>query len=165
MSARIDLTGQKFGRLTVLERAENAKNGSAQWKCRCECGNIAIVRSDSLRSGTIRSCGCLRAETMKKIHTKHGMRKTSEYDAWSHILQRCNNPKDAGYNNYGGRGITVCDKWLKFDGFFEDMGFKPKGLTIERKNNDLGYCKENCCWATYTEQNRTEQKSKNIEKK
>lgn len=160
MSARIDLVGQKFGRLTVLERAENAKNGAVHWKCHCECGNVVIVRGDSLRLGITRSCGCLKSELAIKRNTKHGMSKTPEYDTWSHMLQRCNNPKDANYNNYGFRGITVCDKWKKFDGFFEDMGLKPKGLTIERKNNDLGYCKKNCCWATYTKQRRNQRISK-----
>ncbi len=128
-----DLTKEKFGRLTVIERVENNKSGSACWECRCNCGNIVVIRGDCLRTGCTQSCGCLNSEIVKKVHTKHGMCGTPEYYTWAHMLQRCNNSKNAGYNNYGFRGITICNKWLKFDGFFEDMGFKPKGLTIERK--------------------------------
>lgn len=155
MSAFIDLTKERFGRLVVIERAENTKQGSARWECRCDCGNIVIVSSGSLRSGGhTQSCGCKTIEATKKRLTTHGMYNTPEYNTWRSMVQRCNNPKVPKYKNYGGRGITVCDKWLKFTGFFEDMGFRPKGLTIERKNNDLGYYKSNCYWATIFEQNR-----------
>lgn len=156
MSAFIDLTKRKFGRLVVVERAENAKNNRTQWKCRCECGKIVIVWSCHLRSGHTQSCGCLQKEITGRLFTKHGMRKTIEYNTWSLMLRRCNNPKSSAYCDYGGRGITVCKKWLKFVGFFEDMGIKPKGLTLERKNNDLGYCKDNCYWADRTVQSRNQ---------
>lgn len=156
----IDLTKEKFGRLTVIERAENAKSGAVRWKCRCDCGKTVTVQRSNLKSGGTKSCGCLQKEISIKVNTKHGMSRTIEYITWDSMLQRCNNPKTIGYKNYGFRGITICDKWLNFDGFFEDMGFKPKGLTLERRNNDLGYCKENCYYATPTEQARNQRVQK-----
>lgn len=161
MSVLIDLTKRKFGKLVVVERAENAKRNTTQWKCRCECGKIVTVRSCHLLSGHTQSCGCLSVETAKRLNTKHGMHNTPTYNSWLSMIGRCNNPKATNYYNYGGRGITVCGKWLSFVGFFEDMGVRPKGLTIERKNNNLGYYKENCCWADCTTQCRNQRISKN----
>lgn len=156
MPAFIDLTKRKFGRLVVIERARNAKRSCVLWRCRCDCGNIVVIRSTNLRSGNTQSCGCLQKEIVGKIFTKHGMRRAKEYEVWTNMLKRCNNPKSSYYYNYGGRGITVCEKWLKFVGFFEDMGSLPKGLTLERRNNDKGYYKENCYWADYTTQSRNQ---------
>lgn len=156
MPAFIDLTKRKFGRLVVIERARNAKRSCVLWRCRCDCGNIVVIRSTNLRSGNTQSCGCLQKEIVGKIFTKHGMRRAKEYEVWTNMLKRCNNPKSSYYYNYGGRGITVCEKWLKFVGFFEDMGSLPKGLTLERRNNDKGYYKENCCWADCTTQSRNQ---------
>lgn len=150
MSKKNKMIGREFGRLTVMERGENTKDGKARWKCRCKCENIVVVRAGDLQSGDTQSCGCLHREKV----TKHSMARTPEYEAWRHMIKRCNNPKDSAYKNYGGRGITVCDKWLKLAGFCEDMGKKPEGLTLERRDNDLGYYKENCYYATCTEQVR-----------
>ncbi|MCK5015416.1 MAG: AP2 domain-containing protein [Candidatus Omnitrophica bacterium] len=155
-----DLTDQKFGRLTVICRVENDKNGIAVWRCLCVCGNIKNIRGNNLVRGT-KSCGCLQKESASKCFMTHGMRNTSEYKVWLDIRQRCNNPNNKSYVNYGGRGITVCEKWLKFENFFEDMGNRPDGLTIERIDNDKGYYKENCKWATYSEQGRNKRSLKN----
>ena len=150
------MIGKVFGRLTVLKEGGRRKNGSIIWKCQCFCGTIINIRGDHLRDGNTKSCGCLHIERIKELFTKHGMSETQTYAVWQHIIQRCNNSKDANYPNYGGRGITVCKRWLKFENFFKDMGENPEGLTIERKNNELGYFKDNCCWDTYTAQRRNQ---------
>lgn len=142
--------GDKFDRWTVLENFE-VVGRRTYFKCKCECGTIRAVRGSRLYNGGTKSCGCLR---IKRI-TKHRMTGTSEYNTWDAMIQRCTNLNNSAYENYGGRGITVCPEWLhSFVVFFKDMGKRPKGLTLERKDNDLGYFKENCSWAPYTEQIR-----------
>lgn len=156
MGNKIDLINKRFGKLIVVEEAERKKDNKILWKCQCDCGNIAIIRGDCLRDGFSQSCGCLMRERSSKANKTHGMHKTPEYKTWVGIKQRCNNPKEPNYKNYGIRGIEVCTRWLKFENFFEDMGKKPEGLTIERTNNNLGYFKENCVWATCTQQLRNQ---------
>lgn len=160
MTVLIDLTKERFERLVVIERAENNKHGHARWKCQCDCGKITIVSSRNLVTGNTKSCGCLSAETRKKVNTKHGMCRSVEYNTWRGMLERCNNPKNIAYQRYGGRNITVCDRWYKFENFFEDMGFRPKELTIERRDNEEGYSKTNCYWANKTVQSRNRRISK-----
>lgn len=159
--SKIDLTGQIFGRLTVIKEVDRNKYGQSMWECLCDCKNTTIVQGGSLHSGNTQSCGCLRKEKIKESLIKHGMCKTSTYNAWVGILQRCNNPRNQDYHNYGGRGIAVCDRWLKFENFISDMGLKPTGLTIDRINNNLGYFKENCRYASSIEQNRNRRVQKN----
>ena len=148
----VDLTKRKFGRLAVLERVPNCADGHAKWKCVCDCGNIVTVSGVSLRMGSTQSCGCYKTER----NTSHGKSNSHEYRIWAHMLQRCSNKKAKSYKDYGGRGITVCRGWHKFSNFYEDMKDCPEGLTLERINNNLGYCKENCKWATRTEQQRNQ---------
>ena len=148
---------RKFGRWTVVEEAKEKVGNRLAYKCECECGNIRIVSGKNLRSGDTKSCGCLAKERV----TKHGMHGTPEYRVWGQMIQRCGNPNNERYANYGGRGIKVCDRWKNFENFFTDMGTRKKGLTIERKNNDLGYFLENCCWATRKIQARNRRIFKN----
>lgn len=151
---KIDLTGKKFGRWTVLEEAGKNNHGNYLWRCRCECGNIKINSSSNLRCGHTKSCGCLQKELAKRNNTKHGMNGTSIYNIWDSMKQRCNNPKRKDYKNYGGRGIAVCDRWLIFENFFEDMGNRPKDMTIERLDNNKNYELSNCMWCPRTVQAR-----------
>jgi len=144
MGKLINLTGQKFGRLIVVRRTDNDKYANLRWLCQCECGNEKIIRGSSLLDGSTKSCGCLH----KEIMMKHGHRlknKTSRtYDAWHGIIQRCTNKNNKTWKHYGGRGIYVCGRWMKFENFLDDMGEVPSGLSIERVNNNRGYNKKNC---------------------
>jgi len=153
MGKFIDLTGKKFGRWTVLKRAEN-KGNYIRWKCLCDCGAIRIVNGNSLKRGISKSCGCISSEITAERNRKHGMSKTPEYRVWTHMTQRCTNKTDGSYKNYGARGIKVCDRWLhSFENFYADMGKRPtEKHSIERKNNNGDYEPDNCKWATKKEQ-------------
>ena len=144
--------GDKYGRLTIKEifKRPIGKRGRIVISvgCVCDCGGETITNITNLRRGTTKSCGCLSEE--KKI--KHKKCFSGEYQTWSHMKQRCFNKNNQEYNNYGGRGITVCDKWLDFRNFYADMGERPAGKTLDRVNNNGNYCKENCRWATQKEQ-------------
>lgn len=145
--------GDKFVRLTVKFFAGRDKHGKLLWMCLCKCGNLKIISGESLRSGNTKSCGCLHRETMIKVHTKHKMVETPEYQIWAGMLTRCRNTKRKGFKNYGGRGIKVCKRWHKFENFLEDMGKRPTGKSLDRwPNNDGDYEHENCRWATFLEQ-------------
>lgn len=148
----IDLTGQRFGRWTVLSRAEDYRRGIPQWSCRCDCGKAGVVRANILKAGESKSCGCLNRE-MKRNYS-HGLSQTRTYEAWKHMIQRCTNPHAKHFSYYGGRGITVCERWLSsFENFLADMGERPPGLTLDRyPDNDGNYEPDNCRWATWTQQ-------------
>jgi hypothetical protein len=150
---RIDITGQRFGRLTALSYA------SGHWRCRCDCGRTTTVRSDALRYGTTVSCGCYREErnvgnNFGRTHGGSGMR---EYASWKDMKARCSNPRDTAFSNYGKRGIRICRHWLGpngFTNFLADMGKCPPGLTLDRIDNAKGYFPSNCRWSTRKQQQR-----------
>ncbi|KKN91257.1 hypothetical protein LCGC14_0221250 [marine sediment metagenome] len=152
MPKLIDLTGKRFGRLVVICRDKKNRFGTLCWLCLCDCGKEKIILCGSLKSGKTKSCGCLRKEIISKIMTKHGHtknRKQSQvYRSWYHIIQRCTNSNTKDYRWYGSRGITVCERWLKFENFLEDMGEAPIGYQIDRLDNNKGYYLENCRWVT-----------------
>lgn len=154
MSTFIDLTGQQYGQLFVMDRAENSIKGEARWNCLCVCGSEVCVPARHLKSGNTKSCGCFKKESNRAHSLTHGMSSSPEYVIWSGIKQRCYNQNNPDYHHYGERGITVCDEWKEsFESFYRDMGPRPSARhTVERKDNDKGYSKENCCWATQIEQ-------------
>lgn len=160
MGKFIDLTGQRFGRLTIVKRVENSNTGLTRWLCQCDCNKQTVVASGHLKSGHTKSCGCLRKELPKlEFHNlKHGhnrRNKTSQtYKTWKTMIQRCTNLKNPDYKNYGGRGIRVCEAWLSFEGFFQDMGERPPNMSLDRIDNSGDYRKENCKWSTAKEQAR-----------
>jgi hypothetical protein len=165
----LDLKGKKFGRLTVLRIAKLA-NHYFWWWCKCECGNIKSIRGSRIACGNTKSCGCIRREKSRihctqlgKSNFTHGATRggkwTREYLTWFSMRQRCENPNHTKYLYYGGRGISVCERWQKFENFLMDMGPKPKGLTLDRHpNNDGNYEPGNCRWATWSEQMKNRRK-------
>jgi hypothetical protein len=156
----IDLTGEKYGRLTVIRRISTTGYGQPKWLCRCACGREAEVFGNALRAGRTHSCGCLQRETA----TSHGGTGTSEFNVWQMMWQRCTNAKQNSYPRYGGRGIRVCDRWLSFDNFRSDMGPKPTPIhKLERVNNDGDYEPANCRWATPLEQGRNKANNRILE--
>jgi len=145
---RIDLTGKIFEHWTVLNLHSSGTNQDAKWLCRCTCGTIRPVNSYTLRKGTSKHCGC-----QNKGPIKHGKCRDTEYVIWTHMIQRCTNPKRPYFKNYGDRGITVCKRWLNsFENFYKDMGPRPEGLTLDRIDNNKNYTPKNCRWATQKQQ-------------
>lgn len=155
-----DRTGETYGRLHVISFEGRNKFRNALWKCKCECGAVAIVAGGALNRTL--SCGCLRIERTIKAKTTHGMCRTPTYKTWESILRRCTNQNDPSFVAYGARGITVCDKWKTFEGFFEDMGHRPAGMTIDRIKGSEGYFKKNCRWATPSGQARNRRSNRII---
>lgn len=144
----INLTGKRFYYVFVIERIENNKWNQVQYFCKCDCGKKWNVLGKCLTRGSTKSCGCHKRKETIKRETTHGMTNTPIYEIWAAMLQRCKNPNNTAYKNYGKRGITVCARWEKFEHFFSDMGNPPKGLTLDRINNDGNYEPTNCRWTT-----------------
>lgn len=154
MGRKIDLTGKTFSRLLVIEDTyERNKNGHVIWLCKCDCGNITKVESHCLKNGNTQSCGCLHKETITKHgHTSYNNKNSKIYFVWGSMKSRCLDKNHPRYKDYGGRGITICEKWLQFTGFLEDMGIKPRGLSIDRIDNEGNYELSNCKWSTSKQQ-------------
>lgn len=167
MGAPADLTGKRFSRLLVVKKTHDTSptNGRVwvKWFCRCDCGQSCYPRTSALLSGMTSSCGCLNRENLKAKGITHGMSNTPTYTSYHAMVKRCNNPNDPAYPNYGGRGVTVCDRWLeRFENFLEDMGNRPKDTSIDRINNEKGYSKENCRWSNRTEQQNNTRSNRKI---
>ena len=160
MGKLIDLTGKTFGRLTALGRSANGKRGEAYWKCECTCGNVAIVLGAYLRNGHTRSCGCLGSEVTSKRNLVHGGSHLPTYAIWQTMKAKCTNPNSTNWHYYGGRGITVCDRWMEsFEAFLEDMGECPPSHSIERVDVNGNYEPGNCKWIPKSLQARNTRKS------
>lgn len=153
-----DFTGKRFGRLVVISRAENNIYNQSCWNVQCDCGKTKIVKGCNIKFGTTTSCGCYRNE----IRSKHGLSTTKIYAIWRAMLSRCNNPSNPTFKYYGKRGITVCDEWNNINNFIKDMGEPPKGLTLDRIDNNKGYSKNNCRWVTMKTQANNTRRNKSL---
>lgn len=158
----LDLTDQRFGLLVAKHRNGKNNNGRVLWRCLCDCGNIADVHVSNLRTGETKSCGCLSHLGNRLTHGhRKGKKNSLTYSSWCSMKKRCYDKTGEHYEYYGGRGIVVCDRWVNsFENFLEDMGERPKGLTLERNNNDGNYEPTNCKWATKEEQARNKRNNK-----
>lgn len=169
MATKINLINQRFGRLTVIKPIGNTKDYQTIWMCLCDCGNYKNVKGGNLKSGNTTSCGCYSRELLNKNKycMTHGNacknNISPEFKAWDSIIQRCTNPKNKSYKNYGSRGIKVCDRWLEKNGFINflaDIGKRPEGYTLDRINNDGNYEPGNCRWTTWRQQERNRRNNK-----
>jgi hypothetical protein len=161
MSKIINLVGIKKNRLTIVSFSHIAKNRT-YWLAKCDCGNETIVAGAKFNYGSTKSCGCAQREAVGSLNRTHGKaNKENEYAIWKNMRGRCNNPNDAAFYNYGGRGITVCERWNDYSNFIADMGRRPsKKHSLDRIDNTQGYSPDNCRWVTRDIQNRNKRTSK-----
>lgn len=157
--------GQRYSRLVVLAHAGRSRAGKLLWQCLCDCGSTCVAPTGALRSGNTKSCGCLSreraAQRAYERSTTHGLSGHPLYHTWSHMISRCTDPSNADFGNYGGRGISVCERWLVGQGgmsglecFIADVGDRPKGTSLDRVNNNGNYEPKNCRWASRSVQSR-----------
>jgi len=153
----VDHTGERHGKLVVLRYVGRHKSQS-KWLMECDCGNLSSPNINSVLTGACKSCGCWK-RAFNKERIVHGAIGSREYKAWVAMRSRCNNPKNKFYNRYGGRGINVSKDWDSFTQFLADMGKAPPSTTLDRINNEIEYCKDNCRWATSSQQARNKSNS------
>ena len=148
MSRKIDITGNRYGRLVVLREDGKTEHGDLRWLCKCDCGKTKTITGSKLKSGWTKSCGCLQKEKISKRMIKHGLSNSRLYGIWENMKERCYRPSNNRYYRYGGRGIKICDEWLDFNNFAEwaDKSGYKEGLSIERIDVDGDYEPKNCCW-------------------
>lgn len=153
---RNNLIGQRFSRLVVTGEGGLCARQNVRWMCLCDCGSTTVAYAYDLRAGKVKSCGCLSREgtATKHGYARHGNKRNRVYSVWASMIQRCTNPSDRNYQHYGGRGITVCKRWLKFENFLADMGEPPAGMTLERLKDEKGYSASNCKWVSAETQAR-----------
>lgn len=167
MGAFYDITGNKYGRLIVIKRVQNTLKSTTRWLCKCDCGKLHEVNKNMLVNGSTESCGCYAKELIvgNTYRETHNQSRTRLYHIWQGMKQRCYDKNTPEYHWYGGNGVTVCDDWMRFEGFYEwsnRHGYDSK-LTIDRINNYKGYSPENCKWSTIKEQNRNKRYNRIIE--